>query len=320
MLHVGVSMVSELPMVNVLVFSYNQEDLIEQSVMSCINQSYQNLMVVVTDDGSVDSTPSILMELQDKFPDRLKVILNETNQGITKNCNVGLSHCEHELIAFAAGDDVLYEDKIAKQVEAFLGRPGLVFCYHPVHIVMDNKIVAVSGNKRKDQVSNFYEMIAKYGAAISGSVVMVRRSAIPQGGFNENIPVASDWLFFIEVSSKGEVLRIDDVLSKYRKHEGNIGHKIFQYADDFLLTMDYVEAKYRHDKLVPDACAAGRSRFLLGIIYNSLISGNKLGFAKYSGIYREGGGRFAGFICLLHKVPGIHVVLKNFRSVIKSVV
>ncbi len=309
-------MVSELPMVNVLVFSYNQEDLIEQSVMSCINQSYQNLMVVVTDDGSVDSTPSILLGLQDKFPDRLKVILNEKNQGITKNCNVGLSHCEYELIAFAAGDDVLYEDKIAKQVAAFLERPGLVFCYHPVHIVMDNKIIAVSGNKRKDQVSNFYEMIAKYGAAISGSVVMIKRCAVPPGGFNESIPVASDWLFFIEVSSKGEVLRIDDVLSMYRKHGNNIGHKIFSYADNFLDTLNLVLSKYSDDRQVVRSVRKGRCRFLLGVIANAAIDGNDTAFAKYYGIYKDN--RYIGWplISLINN-HGARYVLLSVKKTLK---
>lgn len=279
----------DLPKVNILVISYNQEDLIEESVMSCINQDYKNLMVVVSDDGSKDSTPIILLNLQKRYPDRLKVILNKENKGITKNCNLGLSHCEHDLIAFAAGDDVLYKNKISLQVAAFLDNPDLALCYHPVHILINNKVVAVSGNKYKDKVNNFYEMISKYGAEISGSVVMVAKAAIPSGGFNESLNTASDWLFYIQASSKGRVLRIDHVLSKYRKHDNNIGHKVFDYADDFLNTLSFVLCEYPGDHKVVDSVNRGKRRFLLGIIYNAIVSGNSSAFDKYSEVYRNSG-------------------------------
>lgn len=294
--------------------------MIAEAVESCLAQDYENIEIVISDDGSSDGTAEILLDYQKKYPKKIKLILNEVNQGIVKNSNVALANCSGDLIAFTAGDDVLYSNKVRLQVKAFEQNPNLVFCYHPCHILQGSVVTETVGHRDKDLVKNFYEMISKYGAQIPGPVPMVASRALPVGGFNEAIPTACDWLLFIEVCSKGEVVRLDKVLSQYRKHAGNIGNKIFFYADDFLKTLTYIEEKYYKDDRVSHACAKGRSRFLLGVIYNALISGNSDAFKKYSDIYREHDGRFATAIGLLDKVPGIRVALTAFRNVLKKAI
>ena len=58
----------EDPKVSVLIPSYNQENVIEQTVMSALTQNYDNLEVVVSDDASVDGTPQILKRNSRKIP------------------------------------------------------------------------------------------------------------------------------------------------------------------------------------------------------------------------------------------------------------
>ena len=81
------------PKVSVLIPSYNQESVIEQTVMSALMQEYDNLEVVVTDDASKDRTPQILRELQASYPERLRVFLHQTNLGVTQNHTRGLLEC-----------------------------------------------------------------------------------------------------------------------------------------------------------------------------------------------------------------------------------
>ena len=57
--------------------SYNQERVIEQTVLSALTQDYDNLEVVVSDDASPDPTPQLLRELQEQYPERLKVFLHQ---------------------------------------------------------------------------------------------------------------------------------------------------------------------------------------------------------------------------------------------------
>jgi len=92
----------EEPKVSVLIPSYNQENVIEQTVMSALTQDYDNLEVVVSDDASKDRTPQILKEIQRKYPERLKIFLHQTNLGVTKNHNRGLLECRGERDALLA--------------------------------------------------------------------------------------------------------------------------------------------------------------------------------------------------------------------------
>ena len=81
------------PKVSVLIPSYNQETVIEQTVMSALTQNYDNLEVVVSDDASVDRTPQILKEIQARYPDRLRIFLHQTNLGVTRNhTQIGRAH------------------------------------------------------------------------------------------------------------------------------------------------------------------------------------------------------------------------------------
>ena len=307
------------PFVNILIASYNQEKIIKDTVLSCLNQDYDNLVVVVSDDGSTDSTPEILTKLQYQYPDRLRVVLNGKNQGITKNCNVALAVCDADLIALSGGDDIFYSHKVRRQVSEFVKNPSLVLCYHPCHILSGGNIVGTVGNRKKDLVHSFYEIISNYGAELSGPSPMIARSAIPEGGYNESIATASDWLFQIEVSSKGEVKRIDDILSQYRKHEGNIGNKIFNYADDFLRTLDFVSEKYGSDQMTLKSVSKGRRRFLLGILYNAAMVNNAAAFEKYLSIYKGYGYSFHRIISLVNSNV-IRVFLPRVRSFLKKIV
>src|SRR5690606_3494335 len=123
------------PRVSVFVITYNQESLALEAVRSCIEQDYGNLEVVVSDDGSTDETVPMLEELLARHPQRMKLMANPVKGGITRNCNIALANCSGELIAFMGGDDVLYPNKISRQVDAFRRIPDLVFCYHPCHVL-----------------------------------------------------------------------------------------------------------------------------------------------------------------------------------------
>ena len=305
------------PRVSVFVITYNQESLALEAVRSCIEQDYDNLEVVVSDDGSTDATVPMLEELHARHPRRMKLIANPVNAGITRNCNIALANCGGELIAFMGGDDVLYPNKISRQVDAFRQNPDLVFCYHPCDVLTEGGVTGVVGNRRKDLVRNFHEIIANYGANIPGPVPMVARRAVPPGGFNEALAVASDWMFFIDVCSKGEIVRLDEVLSAYRKHGGNVGHRIHSYAGDFLKTVDLVKQKYREPGASAAADRAAR-RFLLGIIYRCITESDFGRLDGYLAEYRRRGGALAPAIRLVSRSAFAPALFARLRGELKK--
>ncbi len=73
------------PLVSIHITAYNSQDYIEETLQSCLNQTYKNIEIVVSDDGSSDKTPEMLLRYQNNFPEIIKINLNLKNLGITKN-------------------------------------------------------------------------------------------------------------------------------------------------------------------------------------------------------------------------------------------
>ena len=81
----------ESPLVSFIVAVYNDQDHILKSINSIINQTYNHLEIIVVDDCSNDQTKNILASIKDE---RLKVIRNDENLGLTKSLNI--SHTTYE--------------------------------------------------------------------------------------------------------------------------------------------------------------------------------------------------------------------------------
>jgi len=251
------------------------------------------------------------------YPEKFRYFFNKRNLGITKNCNVALSLCTGDFIAMMGGDDILYKNKIETQLTEFIKNPELVLCYHPCHLMKNGKICGIVGNKKKDIINNFYDMISKYGAYVPGPSAMVRAIAIPKYGFDQSIKTASDWMFYIDVASKGRVKRVNDVLAVYRQHESNVGKQIFSYADDFLLTLKKIELRYPNETVKKNANSAA-NRFFLGIIYRSIELKDTDAFEKFLKEYKKINKIMVKALKIVYIIPGKSFILKNLKIIIKK--
>ncbi|GDZ83286.1 glycosyl transferase [Leuconostoc citreum] len=86
--------------VSVLVAAYNVEKTISQTVQSILKQTYDNMEIIVVNDGSKDNTEEILKTFTDKV-----VVINKSNQGLGSSRNAGLEKATGDFIMFIDGDD-----------------------------------------------------------------------------------------------------------------------------------------------------------------------------------------------------------------------
>ena len=75
-------MIDISPKVSCLMITYNQENFIEETIESVLSQDYENLEIVISDDASTDKTPDILKGYQKKYPNKIKIYIQEKNVGI----------------------------------------------------------------------------------------------------------------------------------------------------------------------------------------------------------------------------------------------
>lgn len=111
-------MATSRPLVSIIVPVYNSERYLPYCVESILNQSYTNLEVILVDDGSKDTSPSICDKYADK--DSRVIVIHQENGGIAKAQNTGLDTAHGEYIAFADNDDILDSKNIELLLQALL--------------------------------------------------------------------------------------------------------------------------------------------------------------------------------------------------------
>ena len=255
------------PKVSVLIPSYNQERVIEQTVLSALTQDYDNLEVVVSDDASPDRTPQLLRELQEQYPERLKVFLHQTNLGVTKNHTRGLLECHGDFIAFQDGDDLFLPGKIKKQVKFMLDRPGCTISSHDVDVFdSESGKTLYLWSQRFGQREGRIRELVRYGNYLSSVSVMVRRSHLPEYGYDDRIRIGSDWMLWLEVLArgKGRICYLDEVLARYRRHAGNLTNVSGWKYEDQLITLALVDTKWP-GLLFPARLRRSEIEFMVGM-------------------------------------------------------
>jgi glycosyltransferase involved in cell wall biosynthesis len=237
---------ASLPKVSAFMPTYNHRPFIAEAIESALTQEYPNLELVIGDDASTDGTREIIDTYYRKHPDVIKRIYADENGGITANCNRVLAACTGDYIAFTSGDDVWLPGKIQKQVEWFADHPDHVFCCTRVDMFKSETGRLLERGPDGDFEHIFAHpppsRIYQLGTALSS--VMIRREALPSGGYDPRIPHASDFLFMVSVLDKGPSGYIDEVLARYRKHAESASNKWSWVYTDHLMALKIMDQKF----------------------------------------------------------------------------
>jgi glycosyltransferase involved in cell wall biosynthesis len=228
---------SSLPLVSIAIITYNHEKFIGEALNSVLGQDYENIEIVVADDGSKDRTPEILRKFERDNPGKLRLILSERNEGITVNSNKAHFACRGKYVAWLGGDDLMLPGKIRKQVKFLEDHPDYYIVYHNLEIFRsETGEILQLFNYRKDKHQGEVELLIKYGTFNGACSTMLRRDKAPLYGFDTELPVASDWFYWIEtLRNGGKIGYIDEVLGRYRRHSANVTNKDSEFISQGIL-------------------------------------------------------------------------------------
>lgn len=269
-------MENSLPALSVVVITFNQIEFLKQTIESIAQQNTDfRFEIIISDDCSTDGTRAYCESYQSNNKFDFKYVCTAQNGGITANCNSGLKHANGRYVTVIGGDDLFLPLKIQKHVEYMDNHPEITLSYHPVDIFNSetDKTILLTNQSKVDTPLNVLQIIK---LCIPGSVsVVVRASDLPAGGFDERLPVVSDWLYYIEVAAKGRVGFIPHTLARYRKHGNQASFRTYELLDESLKNLDIAKQKLPLLVGIDDAIAIGKSRYILGEAYRQLIVGRK---------------------------------------------
>jgi len=207
-----------IPLVSVVIPTYNHAKYVTKAVESVLIQTYPNIEIIVVDDGSTDNTTEVLRPYLAKIQ-----YIYKQNGGTSSALNCGINQATGKYICWLSADDMFMPEKTAKQV--FLMEHDGPFGFSYTSFTFVDAV-----GKAGDVINSFYyenkkDMVLKLmeGCFINGSTVMMQKSALEKtGGFDETLPTAHDYDMWFRLLRNYPCGFLDEQLLKYRWHGENM--------------------------------------------------------------------------------------------------
>lgn len=224
-------------LISILIPVYNREDYIEECINSCINQTYKNIEIIVSDNDSTDSTLQKILDLADG-DGRIKIIKNQVNLGAIRNWERCINSASGKYAKFLWSDDILAPEFLESCIK-ILERVNVGFVYTQVVQFSDlkSRILFENGRLKKINKSNVYidGVLKGYNFPVSPGCALFRLDDM-KSAFRLNIPnkhnidysslaIGNDLLFFLFTAAKYDSFGyINKPLASFRNHSNSITH------------------------------------------------------------------------------------------------
>lgn len=205
------------PLVSVIIPSHGGAETLQRAVDSVLNQTYENIEVVVVDDNGIDSenhlkTESIMSQY--KQISNVKYIVHQKNINGAAARNTGVKNSRGQYIALLDDDDVFFPEKIEIQLNELMkldSSYALTYCSKEV--CKNGKRVSVNHVSYEGYV--LYELLM-HKFAIGSSSFLIRRCVWDElDGFDESFKRHQDWEFTARVAAKYKIKAVDYVGFRY---------------------------------------------------------------------------------------------------------
>lgn len=216
-------------MVDILLATYNGEKYIREQIDSILCQSYQDIRIIIRDDGSDDDTVNIIKGYEAKFPNKVLIIEdNERCNNAASNFIQIIQYATSEYVMFCDQDDYWLPDKIyltynkMKEMETHQGKHVPVLVYTDV-MVVDEKLDKAAKKDRKMRSFKFditlnRLLVQNY---VTGCTMMANRALYKNITVYSDEILMHDWWMALYASAFGKIGYLADKTVKYRQHGNN---------------------------------------------------------------------------------------------------
>lgn len=239
------------PLVSIVVITYNSSKYVLETLESAKNQTYRNIELLVSDDGSTDNTVTICENWLNKnktFFKRTKIITVDKNTGISPNCNRGLNEAKGEWVKFIAGDDILLDNCISTNIDYTKKKNYSFFFSKLKYTVEDPNIISIfeKGYKLFNTKENQLKILLKGNCLPAATAFMNKAKLINIGGFDDNYPMLEDYPLWIKVVKNNYKLAyFNEETVMYRIHFESISNNnsVIDITNPYFFSKHYLYHK-----------------------------------------------------------------------------
>lgn len=236
------------PLVSVGLVAYNRERKIGRAIESVLNQDYQNIELVISNDCSTDNTGLVCFEYA-KNDKRIKYYNQQRNLGMTQNFIFVQEKAKGEFFMWLSDDDWLEKDYISKCLKVLMENKdyslacGKTKFYKDDSLLDKEDVLNITDNKPQERVLNYYKGVKSNVILYGLMPIGVVRNSTYKNTFG------ADLLLSAQVVFQGKVLTLDDTFFYYS--EGGISNNSEKLAQYYGFSKK--EAAYPYRVLVKSA-------------------------------------------------------------------
>lgn len=213
-----------MPKISVIMSVYKEPlEWIKESIDSILNQIFKDFEFIIVDDNPEDDKLVAFLKEYEGKDERIRILVNEFNMGLTKSLNFALREAQGEYIARMDADDISYQDRFQIQYSYMLSHPEVDVCGSFYEIIGDVSFLSSKIGKMpihdidiKDFMlfnNPMVHPVSLYKSSIKGKKVF----------YNNEVLKAQDYQLWFDLSLSGAIFaNINKALIKYRKSSNQI--------------------------------------------------------------------------------------------------
>ena len=215
------------PKVSILIMTYNQDAYLAKAIQSALAQTYENIEILISNNGSTDNTSKIV----ESFLPNKKIIFQNypTNESGSLRKNQALDAATGDFISWLYGDDYYLDQKVEVQMRAFdkldqsygvVYGPGYIH-----HIATGEKVLSSCMNYSGDCLNIFLSRWLKDGS-INPISPLVRSKCYDNCRPDNSISPLEAEALYLQLAVSYKFLYLEEPLVVMSEHESNLGKQI----------------------------------------------------------------------------------------------
>jgi len=243
--------------ISVVCPTYNSENFVEKTLFSVFQQTRLPDELILIDDGSNDSTVSLLRNLISNYGEHIKCMIIENNhRGPGAARNTGIMAATGDWVAFLDSDDLWYPQKLAEAESRLRECPGVNFlCHNEISKLVSGSEKRLEYDKKYNVTRPLPQQLFHANLFSTSAVICKRQILVDSNGFDEHLMSAQDYELWLRLSPSINVMFINRILGEYVHRSGNITSR--NYKNRF---KNEVKIAFKHRHLV------NRPRLLLRLL------------------------------------------------------
>lgn len=229
--------------VGVFIPTYNAAEFLDTAIQSVLNQTYQNFDLVVLNDASSDHTQTVL----DKYRghQKIRLIDNESNLGMSRNWNKGISLLRNEYIAKLDADDYYHPEFLASVVPVLDENATVGLVFTASSWISSRSWDVVPYTESWIAPGKIFLRNLNKQFTLHSPTILVRRECYSRlGGFVESMRIHADWEMWTRISTNYDIAYVCRLLAYFRRHSGNCtaaSHRDTRTPDDFKIWLKLLD-------------------------------------------------------------------------------